>query len=172
MLNQTFWGLWPSNLHFSKFFRRFWCTPKFENHDFMLLALLLCLKYNEKFKKKKPSRVDLGLILWIWSYSKENQEVKSGAEGLGMGFLFLNFIGSPSKGVWQTKMSRASLNVPTVLRPLLVCVACILRVQFFVEADATEFLRASTLDSSPITHSLWGLHISSVTKSRWAFSWF
>lgn len=76
---------------------------------------------NEKFKKiKKPPRMALGLILWIWSYSKENQELKFETEDVGMEFLYLNFTESPSKGVCQIKMSRASLNLPTVLRPLLI----------------------------------------------------
>lgn len=57
-----------------------------------------------------------------------------------MGFLYLNFIESHSEGVLQIKMSRASVNVPRVLRLLLICLAGILREPFFEEADAVELL--------------------------------
>lgn len=58
---------------------------------------------------------------------------------MGMGFLCLNFKESHSKGVLQIKMSRASVNVLIVLK-LLICLAGILRVPFFEEADVVELL--------------------------------
>lgn len=66
------------------------------------------------------------------------QVVKFGNKGLGMGFLYLNFIESHSEGVLQIKMSRTSINVPIDLRPLLICLAGTLRVLFFQEVDTVE----------------------------------
>lgn len=108
----------------------------------------------------------LGLILWIQSYSKKNKEVKFGANGLGTWFLYLKFMGSPSTGVWQIKMSKASLNVPIVWRPFLIGLACIPRILFFEEADAIEdmYIRVFPYHSLPV------LNVSSLTNSRQAFS--
>lgn len=66
--------------------------------------------------------------------------MKFGDKGLGMGFLYLNFIESHSEGVLQIKMSRTSVNVPKDLKPLLICLAGMLRVLFFEEADTVEQL--------------------------------
>lgn len=135
----------------------------------MLLALLLYIvEIIMMGKKKVKSQPEW--ILWIWSYSKENWEVKFGAEGSGLGVLYLKFTESLSIGVWQIKTSRTSLNIPIILRPFWF-VYSVSRGYYFLKKLK---LLSSSEENMYIVffpyHSLWVLEVPFVTNSRQAFS--
>lgn len=92
--------------------------------------------------------------------------MKFRAKGLGMELCLIS-LKVLVKGVWQIKMWRASLNAPIVLRPLLICLACILTVLFFEEVDVIELLWTHTCSWIPsLSLSLGVLDVSPMTKQQ------